>query len=787
MRRQHSIAVAVAAALMLAAFRVQAGDRNLAIVVDTSGSMQGNDRQRYTVQLAQVLSDLANDTDSLSVIRMPDDLLSFCWAGASPSLVMRLDPSNRAAFKRELDRNIQFETGTYFAAPIRTAISVLPRNTAAPRMLLIIADSGGLGGCETDLTQELLALKRTGVTIAAINLGSTSGAFDANPAFDFTTAALHAQGLIEAVALVYQRFLGAKQVQTGVVQGDIEVDVAPFVREAFLVVAADGPIGAITETGTNPGRKAIDLNHRGGGSTRGLDGEMRGYRIVHLERPAAGRWRFRASGLVRNAGWMLVQDSAVGARLITPPIVPSGVAVPLEVELFDQRTGQRITDTSTLPGLQVSADVDGKKVTFRDDGREGDRQAGDGILTGTTTFDSTGDKQLDVKLQSDFLDRNVRVGTKVVEAMWQLQVQSPRRAEATEPVALSVALRAFGSASVLQVPSQIDVLAGGLVAELRDDGRASDRQAGDRIFTGTWTPPEPDQYHLEYVARGGSAAAPVKAVLEAIGRLRFGRAVPIRFGRITSQAQATGQLDLGSADVRGTFDLQVTTSFDRARSVLEIDSGNGWKPLDDTPRALRLSDRGARRWPVRLRVGECPQACSSNDPFEVVVTGTGADGRPVRMAVPVAAEIVADPWLLCWWPVLASVAGLLLAAIVIHGYWVPSRFPARLGVVLSPETDISEGFFHPIRGQRGSGSGFYRDARIYVCHDFRLAGKPRNAVARLRAGRKQIRIEPAAGAAVWRQNADGVWEQIPPGESPARFGDLYRNDSGTLFFEVRNA
>lgn len=786
MRRQHSIAVALAAALMLAALRVQAGDRNLAIVVDTSGSMQGNDQQRYTVQLAQVLSDLANDNDSLSVIRMPNDLLSFCWAGASPSLVMRLDPSNRAEFKRELDRNIQFDTGTYFAAPIRTAISVLPHDTSAPRMLLIIADSGGLGDCENDLTQELLALKRTGVTIAAINIGSTSGAFDANPAFDFTTAALQAQGLIEAVAMVYQRFLGAKQVQTGVVRGDIEVDVAPFVREAFLVVAADGPIGAISEAGTNPGKKAIDLNHRGGGSTRGLDGELRGYRIVHLERPAAGRWRFRASGLGRNAGWMLVQDSAVGARLITP-MVQAGVAVPLELELFDQRTGQRITDTSTLPGLQVSADVDGKKVTFRDDGREGDRQAGDGILTGTTTFDQSGDKQVDVKLQSDFLDRNVRVGTKVVEAMWQLQVQSPRRAEATEPVTLSVALRAFGSTSLLQVPPQIDVLTGGPVIELRDDGRGGDRQAGDRIFSGTWTPPEPGKYELEYVARGGSVAAPVKAVLEAIGRLRFGRAVPIRFGRVKSESEASGQLDLGSADVRGTFELQVTTSFRRARSVLELDAGDGWKPLDDAPQVLRLSDRGARKWPVRLRVGECPQACRASEPFEIVVAATGADGRPIRMTIPVAAEIVADPWLRCWWPVLALILGLLLAAIVIHGFWVPSRFPARLGVVLSPEADINEGFFHPIRGQRGSGSGFYRDARIYVCHDFRLAGKPHNAVARLRAERKQIRIEPAAGAALWRQNGDGEWEQIPPGEWPARSGDLYRNDSGTLFFEVRNA
>jgi hypothetical protein len=100
---------------------------------------------------------------------------------------------------------------------------------------------------------------------------------------------------------------------------------------------------------------------------------------------------------------------------------------------------------------------------------------------------------------------------------------------------------------------------------------------------------------------------------------------------------------------------------------------------------------------------------------------------------------------------------------------------------------MGEGFFHPIRGQRGSRSGFYRDARIWISHDFRLTGRPHGAVARLRADHKMVRIQPAPGAALWRQNADGVWEQIPPGESTARFGDVYRNDAGTLFFELRNA
>ncbi|HEX6159211.1 MAG TPA: VWA domain-containing protein, partial [Thermoanaerobaculia bacterium] len=253
MRRLHAIVLRLVGTLVLTATAVHAASRNLAIIVDTSGSMQQNDQKRYTMQLSQVLADLMNAGDELSVIRMPGDFFSSCSAGPSSSLVLQLDPRDRAAFKNNLDGLIQFNTGTYFAAPIRTAISLLKRHSAPQRMLLVIADSGGLGSCESTLTRELLELKQSGVAIAAINLGSSGGAFDTNPAFDFTTSALDAQGLIEAVAMVYQRFLGAKQVQTGRVQGEIRVDIAPFVDEAFLVVAADGPISGIQQVPGNPG------------------------------------------------------------------------------------------------------------------------------------------------------------------------------------------------------------------------------------------------------------------------------------------------------------------------------------------------------------------------------------------------------------------------------------------------------------------------------------------------------------------------------------------------------
>lgn len=784
--RPAAIAIVLFTSLLVAATS-HAGDRRLAIIVDTSSSMRDNDGQRYTMQLSQVISDLADTDDELFVIRMPGESGSSCSAGPSTSLVLRLDPARRATFKRDLDQLIDFDTGTYFAAPIRTAASLLARQADKERMLLIIADSGGLGWCGRTLTKELLDLKSEGVTIAAINLGSSSGAFDRNPAFDFTTPALDAQGLIEAVARVYQRFLGSKKVQTGRVQGNITVDVAPFVDEAFLVVAADGPIGALEQAGGNPGAAAIDLNHRGGGRTTGLDGVVRAYRIARLQRPAAGRWTFRASGISGGAGWMLIQDPAIGARLVSSPVVPKNVSTPVEIELYDTRTGQRVAHPSTIPGLQATLDVDGRQVTFRDDGQGGDRQANDGVLTATTTFGKTGDQPMTVHLQTDFLDRSVPMNAKVTDAAWKVNVTAPKSVEVDQPTTLSVDLQPIGSAGDLRPPERIDVSTGGPVVPLLDDGKAPDREAADRTYSGTWTPREPGTFRLEYAPRGGSVGANAIAPVQVVGRLKFGPSVPIRFGTLKSESETVRELDLRSADVRGAFDVQVTTTFERERTRLELESGGAWMPLGSTPQTLQLTDGGPRVWRIRMRVGECPEAHLAKDPFELVLTSRTPAGQPVRATVPVSATIVADPWLHCWWPVVAAVAGLLLISVIIHGFWSPSRFPPRLGVVLSPEEDINEGFFHPIRAQRGSGSGFYRDASICIAHDFRLTNKSANAIARLRADHKVVRIAPVGGSSVWRRNADDVWEQLPPGESTARFGHLYRNESGTLFFELRNA
>lgn len=754
--------------------------RAVAMILDTSGSMTGNDPQRYTVQIAQIVADLLADDDELTVIRMGG---SGCFAGVSTQLALRLDPRDRSGFKAALDRLIVYDSDTVFAAPIRTAIAALGTDRRRERMLLIVADSGGLGFCGGVLTSELVELHDSGATIAAVNLGSTSGAFDHNPAFDLTTAALDAPALIEAVAQVYQRFLGAKHVQTGAVSGAIEIEIPFHVRQGFLVVAADGPIPAIEPGAGNPGAKSVDLDHRGGGATRGLDGRTRGYRIVRLEAPRPGVWQFNVPRLADRAGWLLVLDSAVGLRLVSQPTLAQGVATALEVEVFDQVTGRRITDTSSIPGLAVDFELDGRRIALRDDGQDGDRLAGDGILTGTVTIASTGSLDLPVRLKSDLLDRTARFGLEVRKATWALTVTTPSRAVVDQPVVLGLELVPLGDAGALSAPEAIDVLTGGPTIELRDDGRPPDEDAADRRYVGVWQPPVTGVFDLDYLPRGGTPTSGAKASLEVVGRLLFGKAPPIDLGRGGSGSVLEGRIELPRADVGGSHRVAISSDFSAGGSQLEIDLGRGWERLGEVPLIFELRAEGARAWPLRLRVGECPRAPAAGGAV-VRLAASGPDGRPLGLDVPVAVTVIEDPWLHCWWPLLALIGAGGVVAVVAYGYLSPSRFPGHLGVVISPEEDLDEGFLHPIRGHRGPSGGFFRDDRIFVV-PYRLSSRPHGAVARLRADGSRVLIEPASGSALWRRNLDDAWEQLGPEESPARPGTLYRNELENLFFALR--
>ena len=623
--------------------------------------------------------------------------------------------------------------------------------------------------------------------IAAINMGGL-GAFDRNPAFTFTKGAMNAEELVGAVAEVYQHFIGGKQPQTGRVQDAIEVDIAPLARLAFLVVAADGAMAGVEALAGNPAAERVNLDHLGGGHTVGLDGRRRDYRIVRLQRPEVGRWRFNVPGLTDPAGWMLLQDSALGLRLLSPPKLAQGIAAPLQVELYDQDSGKRVADTSRWPGLEPSLSVEGQTFTFRDNGQDGDRLAGDGILTAPVQLNQLGRHRGSLRLQTATLDRSADIELQVDRIGWLLEAHVPVKAEVGSPLTVAVQVRA-DPAAVSPVPLRVVEVVnpdGETLASLRDDGQLGDKQAGDGVFGGVFTPLKTGDYLLSFMPQGGSGGLPASATVKIVGGVKFPPPVPLQLGRTGSHGELHSRLDLSAAAVKGEFPIVLSSDYAAAGSVLEIDLGNGWIALDSRPRSLLLEQNGPRSWPVRVLTGDCPSGVDSAKSFTLQLQGMDADDRPVNYSAPLLLEIVADPWLHCWWPLLAAISGTLLTGILVYGFWSPSRFPHRMGVVLSPEEDLAEGFLHPVRAQRGTGSGFYRDARVHIRADFRLSGSGKGSIACLRAGGRRVFIHPAGGAQLCRQNLDGEWEPLAPEETPVHFGVVYKDAMGSLFFAVRN-
>ncbi len=983
-------ATILAVCLGFATVSAQNAARRIAVVLDTSGSMDDNDEERYAVQLSQVLSDLTDDGDELAVIGFPYD--GSCRDRADPRLMVELDSSQRADFKRILDQRIRYSGGTHYAAPLRTAADYLGQSRKRQRLLLIIADSQGLGPCQGVLGSELLALRDSGVFLAAVNIGSSRGAFDRNPAIDLAAAARGPEEMARAVARVYQRFLGAKTVQTGRVSDGIEVEIHPYCKEAFLVTIADGRTGDLSQEQGNPSARSVDLDFRGGGRVRGLDGLTREYRIVRLDRPASGMWRFNASQLRSRAAWMLIQEFSLAVELASPPSVALGTPSRLELRIVDETTGQPVRDLSTLPGLELTVEIDGQRVRLQDDGSGADRRSGDGILSAEVQFDSPGRREITARLSSDLLDLNRVLEIEATPQRWRMILMGPKTAEvgSASLVAVQVApaqsgkrpakppdsiqaagpgislvLRddgsggdaqagdgvfsarwtpnrsgevettfkasggspaaplvarlnaaAFGwkierlgsntfdldypstvSARVLPAlaerrpsrpPERIEVSGQGLSLRLRDDGVAPDDRAGDGIYRGSWTPNQPGTFEARFRAVGGSPASPVRdswrvaelgwqletltpdaaAVGESVrlqvrvvptqrgrvsrrppdrieaigdglslqlvddgtssdsqagdriysalwrpddigpqrieyravggstagdavqtinvqGRLRLGSAPPIDFGPIESGQSSEGVLDLSSSDVRGDYRLTFRSDFRQSGVSLEIYDGSQWQRLGEQPIELPLSGKTTLQWPVRVSAGSCPEG-SAADEIRRIWVAAGGSAASAETEAEVRATVLEDTFLECWWPLLALLLASTVTGIAVHGYWWPSRFPARLGLVLSTEEDMEEGFFHPIRAQRGTGSGFYRHASCYVRSDFRLSGNSAGALARLRAQGNRVSLQPVHGTALYRKNLDDEWEPLDQSETVARFGSLYRNEDASLFFEIRN-
>ena len=567
--------------------------RRVVVLVDTSSSMDGNDGPRFTVLATQILSDLLDDADALTVIRTPPAPGGGCPGGCARAL----KTSDRRGSKKAIhDLLYRYQGGTHFGAAMAAA-----RRALAPQdrdeLLLFISDAQSASDGDT-VTRALPVLHKEGTMLASITLGNSGRGPWRGKGFDHEGEANAPNEILGELAAVYQRFLGARRrVQSGEVAGTIEIDIDPYVKTAFLVVAAEGDIGQLEAGSGNPAGE-VDPDFRGGGVVRGGDGKDRSYRIVRLDRPGAGRWRFRAPIALQNAGFLLLQEHAIGLRPAGggPGFVPLGVDTPLEVELFDERTGRTI-DTDELVDLDLTLEVEGRPVPLRDDGTGGDRIAGDGILTVTTRFDRPGDIPVSIHLETDAVDRQIPLTLQVVDVPWRIEPEIPGRVEIDSTVPLRARLRQH---SPPKGPPPEVLLAG--------EGLRLRRTGGDR-YEGSWTPDALGTVTLTFSAPDVPGMIPVSREVEVIGTPRPRRGRPGTDRRARQPQRRAG----AARSRRG----------EGSRRALGVDH--------DALRFRRRRDRTIARWRLGAARGDPRRGDRPHrrpEPLAGPARGSGAARRP---------------------------------------------------------------------------------------------------------------------------------------------------------------
>ncbi len=230
--------------------------------------------------------------------------------------------------------------------------------------------------------------------------------------------------------------------------------------------------------------------------------------------------------------------------------------------------------------------------------------------------------------------------------------------------------------------------------------------------------------------------------------------------------------------------VSVTTDLDKPGIRLLLDDGERIRRLGRRPVQLPLPDDD-RPWTLRVRTGHCIGTVTPRQ-HKLIIQAPTADGSLGSSEIPLLLETNSTPWWRCALPFALAAVALLVAAVIIYGFIWPARFHRQLGVLIANEEDLDEGIFLLLRAQRGTGGGFYRHARAYIREDYRVNGNASAAIACLRADRGRVMLRPMHGSLILSHNEEDAWTPLSATELIARTGTPYRNERGTVYFELRN-
>lgn len=632
-------------------------------------------------------------------------------------------------------------------------------------------------GCP-DPGDQLRALDEAGVGLYSVAFGDAGSPFDGNRLMDQSFRVGDPAELASVAASVARR-LGRTRIEHGAGRGELLIEVPQQTGMIWLLVTADADLSALAAASGNPGAESVDLDIAAG-VTRGVDdGDGSWYRVIRLLEPQAGRWRFTLGNDALALGWLMERRTLLDARLASTPELRIGQDAALTLELIDPETGRPPDDPQRLRETQVQVRLGDAPIPLED--------AGAGRYGLHIRPERGGELVLNVLLNGDGMERQLRIPLQVATARWRFTTELPASHPVDRPLLIKGRLSAIDD-NAPPAPEMILADAGDQRLRLRDDGRDGDRMADDGVYSASWTPVHVGPVALAFSEQDGTPLRTADTQVDIIGWVRLRGPDRLELGTLESNGSGESALDLSASDIHGELVLSVGAELAAGGLRLEIEAAPGqWRPLSaDTASTITLSPHQTQ-WSIRLIAARCPPRLDTEQAGLLRLHAGGTDASGHSLVVALMASTKPLPWLVCIWPYLLAGALTILALIIAWGIISPARFPRTLGIVLSPEEDLDEGFFQLIRARKGTGSGFYRDARACIGSDFRIGGRKAGALFCLIAGRPRPRIQCLGGQSILRRTAEDEWEPIGGAEQFVSMGTLYRNESATLFFTLRNA
>jgi hypothetical protein len=320
----------------------------------------------------------------------------------------------------------------------------------------------------------------------------------------------------------------------------------------------------------------------------------------------------------------------------------------------------------------------------------------------------------------------------------------------------------------------------GRTVTLLDDGSGGDTAAGDGRYTTRVSFDGSGRVPLELRIRSDIVERTALAEVAVRGEFRYdGGPVEVDLGASTAGTESCAPLTLVAHQV-GTmpFELERERRLPAGHQLeLALPEGRLAPGADavPVPPGVPIS--------VCLKTSDRSPSSTAGGELWLVLRVAGSERAEHQVPIRLRWQVSGLSFWQRWGWMILTILAVLLLLFVVAGFVLPQRFSGALGVVFAPEIEALDDVTpQPIKQWRGTGIGFYRNARAYLHPDYRLSGKASGALAALHAERTGVRAAPGRGASLLRETLDGDWEVVPTEGRRARAGDVFRvGDRGPYF------